>query len=229
MTTNRTALFGNGEHFSGRFTTTARSSSGSSLDLKVVVDAQGNIFLVAKQGMVVLGGFGTIALQANPLPSPSPTAAVAPERGGDDDPAGDDRRRHSGEDSDEAEDHHEDASGEAFYATFTVTLVNGQTVTGHLVGSHGLLLGDLTLNGVTYTFRAPQESAANRLANISTRGFVNTGQGQLIGGFIVRGGPKLVVIRALGPSLSAFGVNPALANPTLQLLQGQTVVRENDN
>ena len=59
-----------------------------------------------------------------------------------------------------------------------------------------------TLGGVTYSFRAPQESSENHLANISTRGFVNTGQGQLIGGFIINGGPKLVLIRALGPSLA---------------------------
>src|SRR5437660_330147 len=42
--------------------------------------------------------------------------------------------------------------------------------------------------------------AGGRMANISTRGFVNAGQGQLIGGFIIRGGPKMVFIRALRQS-----------------------------
>jgi hypothetical protein len=92
-----------------------------------------------------------------------------------------------------------------------------------------LLLGDFTLNGVVFHFRAPQESTDNRLANIATRGFVNTGQGQLIGGFIIRGGPKLVLIRAIGPSLTAAGVNPALADPQIKLFDGTTLLRQNDN
>ena len=110
-----------------------------------------------------------------------------------------------------------------------VNFVTGEVVNGHLMFSHGTLLGDLTLNGVTYRFRAPQQSSANHLANIATRGFVNTGQGQLIGGFIITGGPKLVIIRAIGPALADRGVSPALADPFLQLFNGSTLVRENDN
>ena len=102
-------------------------------------------------------------------------------------------------------------------------------MTGHITFSKGMLLGDLTLNGVTYTFRAPKASSDNHLANISTRGFVSTGQGQLIGGFIITGGPKMVIIRALGPSLVERGVTPALADPTLQLFSGETLLRENNN
>jgi hypothetical protein len=85
------------------------------------------------------------------------------------------------------------------------------------------------LAGVTYFFRAPQESSENHLANISTRGFVSTGQGQLIGGFIVTGGPKLVLIRALGPSLASQGVTPVLQNPVLKLMSGATELRSNDD
>ena len=133
------------------------------------------------------------------------------------------------EDDDEREDHHLDDNSHSFNATFTVTFVTGQTVTGHLTFSHGLLVGDFTLNGVVFRFRAPQESSENRLANIATRGFVNTGQGQLIGGFIIRGGPKVVLVRALGPSLIAAGVNPALADPQIRLFQNNTLLRQNDN
>ena len=89
-----------------------------------------------------------------------------------------------------------------------------------LTFGHGAQLGDFTLAGMTYFFRAPQESSENHLANISTRGFVHTGQGQLIGGFIITGGPKLVLVRALGPSLAAQGVSPALDNPVLKLMSG---------
>jgi plastocyanin len=55
------------------------------------------------------------------------------------------------------------------------------------------------------------------LANISTRLLVETGDNVLIGGFIITGTqPKRVIIRALGPSLSAF-VPGALADPILEL------------
>jgi hypothetical protein len=107
--------------------------------------------------------------------------------------------------------------------------VTGQVVTGNLTFSRGFLLGDFTLNGVTYTFRAPQQSSENHLANISTRGFVNTGQGQLIGGFIITGGPKLVLVRAIGPTLANAGVSPTLQDPVLQIFNGETLLRENDN
>ena len=56
------------------------------------------------------------------------------------------------------------------------------------------------------------------LANISTRGVVQTGDSVLIGGFIVSGtDPKSVLIRAIGPSLTGFGVPNALADPVLEL------------
>src|SRR5207244_1165205 len=52
------------------------------------------------------------------------------------------------------------------------------------------------------------------LANISTRALVQTGNHVLIGGFIISGtGPKKLVMRALGPTLSRFGVPGVLQNP----------------
>ena len=69
-------------------------------------------------------------------------------------------------------------------------------------------------------------------ANISSRGFVEAGENVMIGGFIVRGGGggTRVVIRALGPSLSDRGVEGALADPTLQLVDANgSEIRANDN
>ena len=251
VTANRVGTFGESERLGGRFSATAMSNSGTSFDVKFVVDAQKNIFMIAKQGATVLGGFGTITVTASPSPSPSaspsataspspsstpsPTAtpstngsAVLNDKGGDDG-GGDDHGGHDFEDGDEREDHNLDDNSHSFSATFTVTFVTGQTVTGHLTVSHGLLLGDFTLNGVVFHFRAPQESSENRLANIATRGFVNSGQGQLIGGFIIRGGPKMVFIRALGPSLAAAGVSPVLADPQVKLFQNNTLIRQNND
>ena len=56
------------------------------------------------------------------------------------------------------------------------------------------------------------------LGNISTRAFVQTGEIVMIGGFIVQGtGPKKVIIRAIGPELTQYGIADALANPRLDL------------
>jgi uncharacterized protein YkwD len=68
------------------------------------------------------------------------------------------------------------------------------------------------------------------LANISTRLRVETGDNVLIGGFIVTGNaPKKVIIRAIGPSLSANNIAGALQDPTLELVQGESSLRFNDN
>jgi len=62
------------------------------------------------------------------------------------------------------------------------------------------------------------EPDSGKLANISTRARVDTGDNALIGGFIIQGPQSQKnVIRALGPSLVANGVPGALANPTLDL------------
>jgi hypothetical protein len=232
ITANRVGAFGEGEHFGGRFSAIATSDTGTSFDVKFVIDAQKNIFMIAKQGATVLGGFGTITV-TTPSPTPTATPSATASANSVDDHGSDDGCDNSGsgscEDEDEQEDHHLDPDDHSFSATFTLTFVTGEVVTGHLTVSHGLLVGDFTLNGVVFHFRAPQESSENHMANISTRGFVNTGQGQLIGGFIIRGGPKLVLIRALGPSLTQFGVNPALADPQLKLFQNTTLLRQNDN
>src|SRR6266480_2289129 len=69
------------------------------------------------------------------------------------------------------------------------------------------------------------------LANISTRALVQTGNNVLIGGFIISGtGPKKLVMRALGPTLSSFGVPGALQNPTLGLYNAAgALISFNDN
>jgi hypothetical protein len=67
--------------------------------------------------------------------------------------------------------------------------------------------------------------------NLSTRGLVRTGDNVLIGGFIISGtDPKMIVLRALGPSLSGFGVSGVLANPVLSVYNSSgTLIARNDN
>jgi hypothetical protein len=63
---------------------------------------------------------------------------------------------------------------------------------------------------------------ASKLVNISTRGFVQTGDDVMIGGFILGGGPGAtsVLVRGIGPSLAAFGIANPLADPMLELHDG---------
>ena len=70
-----------------------------------------------------------------------------------------------------------------------------------------------------------------RVLNLSTRGTVSTGDNVLINGFIITGNdPKTVVLRALGPSLSDFGLSGVLADPVLTLHNSSgTVIASNDN
>jgi hypothetical protein len=77
-------------------------------------------------------------------------------------------------------------------------------------------------------------AANSQLANISTRGFVDTGDNVMIGGLIVGGGSMggnaRVLVRAIGPSLSNSGVQGALQDPTLELHDGNgTTTATNDN
>jgi hypothetical protein len=65
------------------------------------------------------------------------------------------------------------------------------------------------------------QAVESNLGNISTRGFVGTGDDVMIGGTIITGSvPARVVFRAIGPSLTNFGVSNALGDPVLELHDG---------
>jgi len=76
-------------------------------------------------------------------------------------------------------------------------------------------------------------SGTARLINISTRAQVGTGASILISGMVVGSAPgtRHVLIRAAGPALAPapFNVAGTLADPTLTLLSGNTVLATNDN
>ncbi len=71
--------------------------------------------------------------------------------------------------------------------------------------------------------------ANGRTLNLSTRAAVRSGEGVLIGGFVVSGPAfKRMLVRAVGPALQGFGVGGFLRDPVLTLRSGQTVVAAND-
>lgn len=76
---------------------------------------------------------------------------------------------------------------------------------------------DLELSGSSYPI------------NVATRGIVRTGENVMIGGFVLPS-QKKVIVRAIGPSLTAFGITGALANPSIELKNsGGVTVASNDS
>jgi sugar lactone lactonase YvrE len=76
------------------------------------------------------------------------------------------------------------------------------------------------------------QAAPVRLANISTRGYVQTGENVMIGGFVVGSGNGAgkVVVRAIGPSLAAFGITNAISDPLLAIHDASgAVIATNDD
>jgi hypothetical protein len=76
-------------------------------------------------------------------------------------------------------------------------------------------------------------AVASQLSNFSTRGFVDGGNDVLIAGYVLGGSDTAndrIAIRGLGPSLAQFGLNPVLADPTLELhdSNGVTLISNDD-
>jgi hypothetical protein len=89
--------------------------------------------------------------------------------------------------------------------------------------------GDTVGTGVVDAYDLSAASPA-KLANIATRGLIQPGDKLMIAGFIIQNGSVQAVARAIGPSLSAFGITNALADTTLQLRdQNGAIVVENDD
>ena len=128
-------------------------------------------------------------------------------------------------------------------------------VAGNIIGTDSFTYdGDGTLMWAGYRFDTPVETitrtagdglegvaidglqatvatAPSYLGDISTRAFVQTGDNVMIGGFIVQGTtPKSVIIRAIGPELSQYGIPNPLADPTLELHDSNgALIASNDN
>jgi hypothetical protein len=97
----------------------------------------------------------------------------------------------------------------------------------------GILTGKNQTTGVGLVeFYDIAQAADSRLGNLSTRGLVQPGNNVMIGGFILGGntGSTRVAIRGIGPSLSQSGLSNVLANPTLELHDGNgATLISNDN
>ena len=91
-------------------------------------------------------------------------------------------------------------------------------------------------NGNVYTpiryqiIRRIDPSQRTSVANVSNRGLTGAGERILITGLIIKGGePRNVVVRALGPSLSASGIQQVAGNPRLVVHREGTSIASNSD
>jgi hypothetical protein len=88
-------------------------------------------------------------------------------------------------------------------------------------GSHTVEVSDVTQKGgvaLVEAYDAASGAEETHLTNLATRGQVGTGDNVLIMGLAVSGtGPTRVLVRAVGPGLSQFGVTGVLQNPQLSV------------
>ena len=119
------------------------------------------------------------------------------------------------------------APGNTAESAIIRTLTPGQGYTAIVRGKNGA-----TGVGVVEVYDL-DHAPGSKLANISTRGFVDVDDNVMIAGIIVGPGnatSATILARALGPTLSDLGVPGALADPTLDLVNSSgTVVRSNNN
>lgn len=107
-------------------------------------------------------------------------------------------------------------------AALTATGGTSQPGTVSNAADHGAREGTITaaVGRTAMNCDVFKKHFVNRMVNLSTRGFVSTGQSALIGGFVIPDGPKHAMIIARGPSLTQYGVSPVLADPQVGLYNG---------
>ncbi|MFT3772519.1 MAG: right-handed parallel beta-helix repeat-containing protein [Minicystis sp.] len=100
-----------------------------------------------------------------------------------------------------------------------LTTLGGGPYTAVVTGSGGASGAVLT-----EVYDADAGNPSSRLVNVSARALIGSGD-VLIGGFVVGGGgPRTLLVRGVGPALSAFGVSGALGDPQLTLYSGSQAI-----
>ena len=107
------------------------------------------------------------------------------------------------------------SSGNPTPLTFTFQPENGHVRTTAELGDEQYTMELWRVNKATLT-------------NISTRGWIGGGK-NMISGTVVDGDAKRLLIRAVGPALSDYGVSTAHPNPRITLVEGQEELASNDD
>lgn len=94
-------------------------------------------------------------------------------------------------------------------------------------GSVRFVIGD-----ESYHFVQPNPFAyfaSGRVINLSTRARVGAGGDEVVAGFVIEERPRTVLVRAVGPSLAAFGVAGPTPDPFLSVKRNGQTLQFNDN
>ncbi len=110
----------------------------------------------------------------------------------------------------------------------TLPLTTGTTAVFGFDPVSGVALGRAAIIGSTPVEFVLVQAQRPAMVNIATRGAVGDGS-QLIAGFVCLDGAKTFLIRAVGPTLEAFGVAGAQTDPKLTLYAGQTAIGSSDD
>ncbi len=118
--------------------------------------------------------------------------------------------------------------------SFNLSTIRGGTLTGTVDPDTGFLTATLTgspaAGSLVGAASTPTPAADGFLRNLSTRGHVGSGDSVLVAGFVVNGStPKQLLVRAIGPTLTNFGMSGVVSDPFLKLYQGTTVIDSNDD
>jgi hypothetical protein len=114
---------------------------------------------------------------------------------------------------------------------------NGNHIRIEEFRSNGVLawndVPDHYTNGTGYIIESdyvPNLGVDTKFVNVSTRGFVSTGSGVLIAGFVVVGeNPQKILVRGIGPELASLGVGGVLEDPILTVNSGFNAIATGDD
>jgi uncharacterized delta-60 repeat protein len=108
------------------------------------------------------------------------------------------------------------------------------TLAGQVSADATSISGGLTTNtgapASFFTGLGSGVSGTQRMANLSARATAGSGANAIFVGFVIRGNaPRTVLLRAVGPTLTGFGVASPVSNPRLQLYRNSNMIAENDD
>jgi hypothetical protein len=118
----------------------------------------------------------------------------------------------------------------------TATTVTGGQLALTIDSSRHAVAVTLTPKGastsISFAGLSSATASTSRLVNISTRAYCGSGNRVAIGGFVISGTlAKRVLLRAVGPSLTNYGIGQSevLIDPLIEVYQGASMIAANDN
>jgi hypothetical protein len=111
----------------------------------------------------------------------------------------------------------------------SIPLLSGVTISGTFSPVNGGAVGSFNYSTGGQNTYSVTKAVTSRLANISTRGLVGSGEQVLIAGFVITDGGKTVLVTGEGPTLTSRGITGAVQNPKIELYRGSQLIASNSS